>query len=90
MADEIHKPTRVHFPTKKVSVDKIDDTWTADILFLPASHKEANDGFDSFLVALDVFSKYAWVKPIKNKTSDTVAKAFKEIFKESGRKPKKL
>ena len=90
MADEIHKPTRVHFPTKKVSVDGIDDTWTADILFLPASHKEANDGYDSFLVALDVFSKYAWVKPIKNKTSDTVAKAFKEIFNESMRRPKKL
>ena len=39
---------------------------------------------------LDVFSKYAWVKPIKNKTSDTVAKAFKEIFNESNRRPKKL
>ena len=39
---------------------------------------------------MDVFSKYAWVKPIKNKTSDTVAKAFKEIFNESRRKPKKL
>ena len=39
---------------------------------------------------MDVFSKYAWVKPIKNKTSDTVAKKFKEIFEESGRRPKKL
>ena len=39
---------------------------------------------------MDVFSKYAWVKPIKNKTSDTVAKAFKEIFNESRRRPKKL
>ena len=39
---------------------------------------------------LDVFSKYAWVKPIKDKTSNTVAKAFKEIFNESRRKPKKL
>ena len=90
LADEIHKPTRRHFPTKKVRVLEINDTWTADILFLPATHKEANDGFDSFLVELDVFSKYAWVKPIKNKTSDTVAKTFLKIFSESKRKPKKL
>ena len=90
LADEIHKPTRVHFPTKKVRVDGIDDTWTADVLFLPASHKDANDGYDSYLVVVDVFSKYAWVKPIKNKTSDTVAKTFLQIFKDSGRKPKKL
>ena len=39
---------------------------------------------------LDVFSKYAWVKPIKNKTVDTVAKTFIKIFSDSGRKPKKL
>ena len=90
LADEIHKPTRVHFPTKKVRVEDIDDTWTADVLFLPASHKDANDGYDSFLVVLDVFSKFAWVKPLKNKSSDTVAKTFKEIFNESGRRPKKL
>ena len=90
LADEIHKPTRVHFPTKKVIVDDIDDTWTADILFLPTTHKEANDGFLNYLVVLDVFSKYAWVKPIKDKTSSIVAKMFLQIFKESGRKPKKL
>ena len=86
LADEIHKPTRGHFPTKKVRVSEINDTWTADILYLPASHKEAN----SYLVVLDVFSKYAWVKPIKNKISDTVAKTYLNIFSESGRKPKKL
>ena len=90
LADELHKPTRVHFPTKKVRVNEIDDTWTADLLFLPASHKKENDEYDTFLVVLDVFSKYAWVKPIKNKKSDTVAKTFMEIFKNSGRKPKKL
>ena len=39
---------------------------------------------------MDVFSKYAWVKPIKDKKSVTVGKKFEEIFKESGRRPKKL
>ena len=57
---------------------------------MPQSHKEANDGIDLYLAVLDVFSKYGRVKPLKNKTSDAVAKTFKEIFSESRRKPREL
>lgn len=39
------------------------------------------------LNVVDVFSKYAWSIPLKDKTASTVLDAFKRIAKESGRKP---
>ena len=48
-----------------------------------------NKGFRYLLMVLDVFSKYGWIVPLKNKKGKTVAEAFKSIFKE-GRKPQYL
>ena len=42
------------------------------------------------LNVIDVFSKYAWSIPMKNKTGLTTLEAFKKIVKESGRIPKHL
>ena len=39
---------------------------------------------------IDVFTKYAWVKPLKYKKGKTVLDAFIEIVNESNRKPNKL
>ena len=47
-----------------------------------------NDGITFLLLVIDIFSKYGWIIPLKNKKGETVAEAFKEIFKE--RKPEKL
>jgi len=40
-------------------------------------------------MVLDVFSKYGWIVPLKDKKGETVAKAFQQIFKE-GRKSQYL
>ena len=40
-------------------------------------------------MVLDLFSKYGWIIPLKDKKGETVAEAFKLIFKE-GRKPQYL
>ena len=42
------------------------------------------------LCVIDVFTKYAWVKSLKDKISKTVLNAFIEIVNESNRKPNKL
>jgi hypothetical protein len=47
-----------------------------------------NDGYNYLLTVIDCFSKYAWGKPIRNKTAEEIIKSFDEIFKE--RKPLKL
>ena len=39
---------------------------------------------------IDVFTKYAWVKPLEDKKDNTVLNAFREIVNESNHKPNKL
>jgi len=39
------------------------------------------------LIIIDVFSKFAWGIPLKNKTGQTTSNAFKIIVNQSGRQP---
>ena len=48
-----------------------------------------NDGVNYLLVVIDVFSKFFWVKSMKNKTASNVVQAFDSILSEK-RKPEKL
>ena len=50
---------------------------------------EQIEGVKYLLMVIDVFSKYGWIKPLKDKKTETVNKAFDEIFK-SKRKPQML
>ena len=47
-----------------------------------------NQGYSFILLVIDIFSKYGWIIPLKNKEGKTVASALKKIFKE--RKPEKM
>jgi hypothetical protein len=49
-----------------------------------------NNGYKYMLNVIDVFSKYAWSIPMKNKTGVTTLEAFRQIAKESGRIPKHI
>ena len=50
---------------------------------------EFNDGAKFLLCVIDIFSKYGWIMPLRQKTGVAVASAFKKIFNE-GRRPEKL
>ena len=54
-----------------------------------SSTSKFNDKYRFLLCIIDVFSKYAWVVPIKDKTGKILVNAFKSVLK-SGRKPKSL
>ena len=45
-----------------------------------------NKGFRFLLRFIDIYSKYAWVIPLKDKKGITVTNAFKKILDESNRK----
>ena len=47
-----------------------------------------NQGFKYILTVIDVFSKYAWAVPIKDKSAASVTKTFEKVI--SDRIPKKL
>ena len=52
--------------------------------------EKQNKGYKYMLNVIDVFSKYAWSIPMKNKTGVTTLEAFKKIAKQSDRIPKHL
>ena len=88
LAEELHKPIKRKFKKRKVLVSGIDKIWAADLADLSAL-KEDNQGVKFLLLVIDIFSKYGWIIPLKDKKGETVAKALKQIFKE-GRRPGKL
>ena len=49
-----------------------------------------NKSVKYLLCVIDVFTKYAWVKALKDKKGKTVLNASTEIVNESNRKPNKL
>ena len=48
-----------------------------------------NKGVKYLLCAIDLFSKYAWVVPLKDKKGTSIVNAFQKIISE-GRKPNKI
>ena len=49
-----------------------------------------NKEFRFLLYVIDIFSKYAWVVPLKDKEGVSIVNAFQQILKESNRKPNKI
>ena len=42
-----------------------------------------NKGFRFLLCVIDIFSKYAWVVPLKDKKGTSIVNAFQKILKEA-------
>ena len=83
----LHKTVKRKFPRRKVIVGGIDHQWQCDLVDV-ARFKNKNTKF--LLTVIDVFSKYAWVVPVKDKTNKTMIEAFSHILRTSQRKPFKL
>jgi hypothetical protein len=84
-----HVPIRHRFPRERVYVPGIDVQWQADLSDLSAL-KRYNRQYRFLLCVIDVFSKYAWVTPLKDKTGKTLVRAFEGILKTSKRRPQRL
>ena len=46
-----------------------------------------NKGIYYLLCTTDLFSKYAWVIPVKYKKGTSIVNAFKKVLSDSNRKP---
>jgi len=66
----------------------IDEQWTAYLIEV-VNIAKYNQGYRYLLTVVDVFSKYAWVQPLKSKTGKTVTEAMSKILK-GGRAPVNL
>ena len=49
-----------------------------------------NKGFRFLFCVIDIFSKYAWVVPLKDKKGISIVDAFQKIIDDSNRKPSKV
>lgn len=78
----LHKPIRKKFTRNRIIVYGINDTFQADLIDLQKISKQ-NKGNRYLLSVIDIFSKHAWVIPVKNKKGQTILDAFKKIFKEN-------
>ena len=76
----LHKPIRKKFLQRKTVVAGIDTQWQADLADLSKLSK-SNDKHRYLLCIIDVFSKYAWVVPIKDKTGKNLSHCFQFCVK---------
>ena len=84
----LHKPARKKFNTRPYKAKGIDALWQADLAEF-GNYETRNDGNNYVLTVIDVFSRYAWARPVKHKTGQLVSDAFENILKK-GRIPTKL
>ena len=49
-----------------------------------------NKGFRFLLCVIDIYSKYAWVVPLKDKKGVSIVNTFQNILNKSNRKPSKI
>ena len=89
LADELHKPVIKKFNKRKVYSQFKDNIWGVDLADMQSLSKK-NKGIKYILCAIDLFSKYAFVVPLKNKKGISIVNTFNKIIKQSNRKPNKI
>ena len=84
IAEELHKPITKNFRKRRVISKGIDKIWDADLVIIQKFSKW-NKGVKYLLMAIDVVGKYGWIKPLKDKKTESMSSAFNVIFKKSKR-----
>ena len=79
LANELHKPIIRKFKKRKVYSSFRDNIWGADLADMQSLSK-TNKGIKYLLCAIDLFSKCAWVVPLKDKRGITIVNAFQKII----------
>ena len=89
LADELHKPVIKNFNKMKVYSQFQHNIWGVDLADMQSLSKK-NKRIKYLLCAIDLYSKYAIVVPLKDKKVISVTNEFNKIIKQSERKPKKI
>ena len=66
-----------------------DNIWGADLADIQLINK-FNKRLRFLLCVIDIFSKYPWVVPLKDKKGVSIVNAFQKILDDSYRKPNKI
>src|SRR5207247_7105550 len=75
----LHKQAKTKFRRRRTLAKGINELWQADLADLSLLSNE-NNSQRYLLTCIDVFSKYAQVEPLKNKTGSTLMAAFTKMI----------
>ena len=89
LTEELHKPIIRKFKKRKVYSRFKDNIWGADLADMQLISM-FNKRFRFLLCVFNIFSKYVWVVPLKDKKGASIVNAFQKILNDSNRKPKKI
>ena len=89
LANERHKRIIRKFNKRKVHSQFKDNIWGVDLADMQSLSRK-NKGIKYLLCAMDLYSKYAFVIPLKDKKGTSIVNAFNKIIKQSSRKPNKI
>ena len=89
LADELHKPVIRKLNKRKVYSQFKGNIWGVDLADMQSLSRK-NEGIKYLLCAIDLYSKYAFVIPLKEKKGISIVNAFDKIIKQSNRKPNKI
>ena len=87
--EELHKPIIRKFKKRQIHEAFTDNVWGADLADMQLLSRY-NKGIRFLLCVIDIFSKYAWVVPLKDKRDVSIVTVFQSILKQSNRKPNKI
>ena len=88
-AYSLHKDIRRKFKRRRVLFNFINQTWASDLKDI-STIAEWNNCNYFVLIVVDAFSKKAYVRMLKNKSSKSMIRAFDSIFREAKTKPLNL
>ena len=92
--NDVYTRFKQHRKSKKYSpiyVYKKRELFQSDVVFFTNNEfVEANHGYQYLFTTIDVFSKMAWVYPMKDNKCKTVMECFKDIVNKCGDKPQRL
>ena len=86
---ELHKPFIRKFEKRKVHSSFIGNIWGVDLADMQLLSKFKR-GIRFSLCVIDIYSKYAWASPFKDKKGITITNAFQKFLDESRLKPNKI
>ena len=79
LLDQLHKPVIRKFKRREVNSSFKDNIWGADLVDIKLIRKY-NKGIRFLLCVIDIFSKYAWAVPLKDKKVITIVNTFQTIL----------
>ena len=89
LAEELHKPVIRKLKKRKIYSSFKDNIWGAELADMQSISK-FNKGIRYLLCVIDIFSKYAWVIPLKDKKGLTIVNPFQKVLDKSYLKPNKI